>query len=472
MNLDGLCYKCMQFGNSGGVCTYCGSAAVGAQSVAYALPVGTILHGSYLIGSMLGAGGFGITYIALHLPTNRRVCVKEFLPTDFAMREPGKTHVTDNADNDGFARTKKSFLREARTIYQLRGYAGVVSVEKMFEENNTAYYVMEYLDGCDLKRYLKNAGGRLPVEELDRLLAPVFDSLSFIHSQGIVHRDISPDNIFVCRDGSVKLIDFGAAFAAARERSQSMALFVKRGYAPVEQYMTAGNTGPWTDEYAFACTIYHCLTGRVPPEAPERNYADALVPPSALGVDISPMTERALLQAMSVHAQDRFSTINAFRKAYYFNGFVPVLAQKPTFSMRWRSFWDRVRGKLGIGPKTAMTSPQPLLPQGSRRLALACVSGVFKGSLFPLAETAVCLGRDPVNCGIVFPPETLGVSRVHCAVCANPSSRLVTVQDLGSRFGTQIMNGTVLSSGQSGDLPVGTGFALGNEWFTVTEMED
>lgn len=487
MNVEGLCYKCMQFGNSGGVCSYCGAPAVVSQSVSNALPVGTILHGSYLLGSVLGAGGFGITYIALHIPSGRRVAVKEFLPVDFAARAPGGTQVQDVTRGQDFQRAKKSFLREARTIYQLRGYAGIVRVEKLFEENNTAYYVMEYLDGSDLKHVLRERGGRLSPEETGRLLAPVFDALAFIHTQGIVHRDISPDNIFICRDGTVKLIDFGAAYAAVRERSQSMQLFVKRGYAPVEQYMSAGQLGPWTDEYAFAATIYHCLTGVIPPDAPERNYQDALVPPSCCGVAIAPASEQALLTAMSVRAQDRYPSVAAFRSAYFGltlpvraagNGGMavasPVVAVRTPFVIRWRQFLTALASLFRSKAKTetALTQSGRTTEMRGKRLALMGVSGVYAGNVFPIGQQPVRFGREASNCSIIFPPGTPGVSRVHCEISNAYEQGGLLLQDLGASFGTHMVDGSVIAGGQSRLLHKGDGFAMGNEWFTVVETED
>ena len=218
--------------SSGGVCVHCGSRKGFAQEPAFALPAGSILHGRYLVGAVLGNGGFGITYIGYDLKEDPRVAIKEYLPTGMANRYPGTTTVSVYHTSQEFHYGLKKFLEEARVIYKYRAYGNIISVYALFEENNTAYYVMEYLDGCDLKQYMARRGGALPFEEALRLLLPVFDALEISHKDGLIHRDISPDNIYVCSNLQVKLLDFGAARVSLMERSKSLSVIFKRGYAP------------------------------------------------------------------------------------------------------------------------------------------------------------------------------------------------------------------------------------------------
>ena len=313
--IDHICLKCMQPGLSGGVCGHCGTRSGFQQEPAFALPAGSILHGRYLVGAVLGNGGFGITYIGYDLKEDRRVAIKEFLPTGMANRYPGTTTVSVYHTSQEFQYGLKKFLEEARVIYKYRTHANIISVSALFEENNTAYYVMEYLEGCDLKQYLNQKGGVLPFEETLRLLLPVFDALTAIHKDGLIHRDISPDNIYICSNRQVKLLDFGAARVALMEKSKSLSVILKRGYAPAEQYQTNGNQGPWTDVYALGATFYRCITGKLPPEATERLMTDTLVPPGHLLKDVPPAANEALLRALAVKAGNRLQNAAQFKAA-------------------------------------------------------------------------------------------------------------------------------------------------------------
>ncbi len=314
-DIEHICLKCMQPGLTGGICGHCGTKADFTQEPAFALPAGSILHGRYLVGAVLGNGGFGITYIGYDLKEDRRVAIKEYLPNGMASRYPGTTTVSVYHTSQEFHYGLNKFLEEARVIYKYGAHSNIISVYALFEENNTAYYVMEYLEGCDLKRYLAKRGGILPYEEALRLLLPVFDALETIHKDGLIHRDISPDNIYVCGNRQVKLLDFGAARVALMERSKSLSVILKRGYAPPEQYQTNGNQGPWTDVYALAATLYQCVTGKLPPEATERLMTDTLIPPSRLAQGLPPAANEAMLRALSVKAVNRYQSAGQFKAA-------------------------------------------------------------------------------------------------------------------------------------------------------------
>lgn len=316
MDFNRLCLWCMHETLENGVCGHCGMRPGWTQDPPYALPAGTILHGRYLVGRVLGHGGFGITYLAEDLQVERTVAVKEYLPNGLCARQAGSTRVESSEEED-FQYGLKSFLEEAQTIYQLQHIPGIISVEKLYEENGTAYYTMEFLDGGDLRHRLDSAGGKLPWQEVLGLLHPVFTALEQVHRMGVTHRDISPDNIFLCRDGSVKLLDFGAARSMLQERSQSVDVILKRGYAPEEQYYTRGRQGPWTDVYALGCTVYHCMTGQVPPEATERAHKDECRPAAELCPGLPEQVNQALKKAMAVEASLRFPNVAEFRCALY-----------------------------------------------------------------------------------------------------------------------------------------------------------
>lgn len=245
-----LCYNCFQNRPAeSGACPHCGFDPAAARHYPLALPCGSILAGQYLVGRALGQGGFGITYAARDLKAQTSVAIKEYFPEGLAVRTAGTTRVLSGGpqQEESFAYGKGKFLEEARTLARFNEHPGIVSVRSYFEENGTGYFAMERLDGVSLLQYLRDAGGRLPWEAACDLLLPVFDALDTVHAAGIIHRDISPDNIFICREGSVKLLDFGAARYVFGEKSQSLSVILKHGYAPVEQYSRRGRQGPWTD---------------------------------------------------------------------------------------------------------------------------------------------------------------------------------------------------------------------------------
>ena len=258
-----------------GICPNCGyDMRVGSES--HVLPAGTVLQGQYLVGKVLGQGGFGITYMGWDVRLNTSVAIKEYYPNGMVMRDcTYSLRVTNCVDISStlFEGNRKRFLREARSLAQLSHIPEVVHVRNFFEENNTAYIIMEYLSGRTLKDYVRGLHRTLTLQETFKILQPVMRGLSKVHGHGIVHRDISPDNIMLTRENGVKLLDFGAVrdvreAGVDKELTKSTETILKQGYAPMEQYQKKGTLGPWTDVYALCATIYWCLTGSVPPDAP------------------------------------------------------------------------------------------------------------------------------------------------------------------------------------------------------------
>lgn len=279
-----------------------------------ALPGGTILAGQYIIDKALGQGGFGITYRATDHKTNERVAVKEFFPDTLAYREMTTVISYPGERSENFVYGKESFLQEARTLAEFIGNENIVRIHSYFEENGTAYFVMDYIEGKSFDEYLKERGGKISVEEAKSILIPVMDALNAVHGKGIVHRDVTPDNIYITDDGTVKLLDFGAARYSLGDKSRSLDVILKHGFAPKEQYTRRGKQGPFTDIYSLAATFYFAITGKRPPDSVDRLDVDDLIPPSNLGVDITDYQEKAILQALSVQPADRFETMAVFKK--------------------------------------------------------------------------------------------------------------------------------------------------------------
>ena len=281
-----------------------------------ALPWNTILAGQYLIENVLGQGGFGITYLAMDHKNRRKVAIKEFFPEGLATRM-GKTTVRPftGERGDNFEYGRECFLQEAETMAQFNGCKGIVCVHTYFEEYGTAYYVMDYIEGVSLDAYMKSHGGRLAVDEAKALLFPVMEALAVVHSKGVVHRDVAPDNILVSNNGNVKLLDFGAARYSLGDRSRSLDVVLKHGYAPKEQYTRRSRQGPYTDVYALGATFYYVITGKCPPDSIERIDDDRLIPPSALGINISRRDEEVLLTALRINSDDRYPNMIEFMNA-------------------------------------------------------------------------------------------------------------------------------------------------------------
>ena len=311
---DRLCLACLRERGAAGGCPACGFDEGAVVSSPLHLPPRTILHGQYLVGRALGQGGFGITYLAWDLALEMPVAIKEFLPTDFASRASAQLSVTPYGE-DGAANFDlglEAFEGEARTLARCRTLDGVVEVFNYFRENGTGYIVMHYLHGRTLREHLRARGAPLPYGEAAEIVRPVLEALREVHRLGLVHRDISPDNIYICDTGRVCLLDFGAARNAVRDRSKSLSVQFKVGYTPEEQYRRHGAQGPWTDIYAAAATFYRALTGLTPQPSLDRLSLDQLRPPGALGVAMPRRAEQALMRALAVHAGRRYRTIDEF----------------------------------------------------------------------------------------------------------------------------------------------------------------
>lgn len=319
MNYNNLCPHCMRdLGeNRRLICPYCGYDFKKTTEITHHLRPFTILCGKYLIGDVLGEGGFGITYIGFDLNLEIKTAIKEFYPNGYCSRESRTTtKVTSyqGSNAEVYEKWRQNFVREAKILAKFSHLPGIVDVKDFFQENNTAYIVMEYLEGVTLKSYIKQQGGKLPVDQVIAALELPMLSLAQMHKAGLIHRDISPDNIMLTANGDMKLLDFGAARDYATEDQKSLSVMLKPGYAPEEQYRTKGKQGPWSDVYAFAATVYKCITGVTPIESMERLRQDDLKKPSELGVNISAQTEAALLKGMSVFAENRYQSMEELHR--------------------------------------------------------------------------------------------------------------------------------------------------------------
>lgn len=317
--IKNYCPYCMMPVPEGESCSVCRLTSGSYIPSPHHLPPGTILMDRYLVGRVLGEGGFGITYIGRDLRLELKVAIKEYYPVDRATRNASASLEVTNfigPSAKSFERGKRKFLDEAQVMARMDKQQVIVSVRDFFEINNTAYIVMEYVEGITFRELVKKKGGKIRPEELFPMLEPLFEALSIMHKNGLIHRDISPDNLML-EDGRVRLLDFGCAREASRG-TETMTIALKHGYAPIEQYQQKGQ-GPWTDLYALSATIYYCLTGKVPPQALDRIAEDELLIPSKLGVELSVEQEKALLKGMRLQPNRRYASAQEMWSALYVN---------------------------------------------------------------------------------------------------------------------------------------------------------
>ena len=318
------CNNCMRQIEGKSKCEFCGYSG-GDEIPAHHLLPGTVLLGRYVVGNALGEGGFGITYIGRDIKLDMRIAIKEYFPYGYATRfNSASENVTETkaGKNGIFDKGRQNFLKEARILGRFSGDKSIVDVRDFFEANNTAYIVMEFVDGITLRQYLKK-NGRLRFADICTMITPLCSALGRIHRDGLIHRDISPDNIMILKDGSLKLMDFGSARYYDFGAERSLSVMLKPGYAPEEQYRTKGNQGPWTDIYAICATIYRSITGMTPEDSVERVYSDNLKLPSKLGVRITPNQEAVLLKGLAVYQQERYKSIDEFLGAL-----TPVISEE------------------------------------------------------------------------------------------------------------------------------------------------
>lgn len=281
--------------------------------------------GRYVIQEVLGQGGFGITYLGIDKLYGNKVAIKEYYPQEIAMRKAqyeDVVTVTSIEEKNNYDKGKKRFLDEAQVMARFNKNEGIVKILDFFEANNTAYIVMEYLEGITLKQYLGKYGV-IQFRNLIEMMRPLLEALIEIHSQGLIHRDISPDNIMAQHNGKVKLMDFGAARDYIESGNKSLSVILKPGYAPPEQYQTHGVQGPWTDIYALCATIYKCLTGITPPDAIARVMDDKFKGPDQLDGKLSPDIKKILWKGMNIFPEERYQDIVEFGEDVYDALFIP-----------------------------------------------------------------------------------------------------------------------------------------------------
>ena len=407
-----LCPKCFSEGFSG-QCTRCGYIA--EQLDPSVLRCYTVLHNRYMIGAPIGVGGFGITYAALDLQTKSRKAIKEFYPGGIAQRKGATGSIYIHSGySQAYNHSLERFTDEARVLHSFAGVRSIVRVDDFFAENNTAYIVMEFLTGKTLKKDYLQTPGMYPFDRAQGIFYQIAEALEHVHRKGLLHRDISPDNIIVDEVGNAKLIDFGAARSFLNQRN--LTVVMKKGYAPIEQYSSNGKQGEYTDIYALGCTIYTVLSGQRIPDAPSRIEGNPIVPLQQIRVDIPEGFAKAINKSMEIYPKDRFQHIGEF-----------VAAAKST-SVN--------------APQQQLKAQVPAVtpPRHNNVCNIRILSGPLKGNGVEfLADKEFIVGRTNASGTIQIPLSY--ISKQHLHIMYNSAKKRFIVWDGGSTNGTFFLNG-------------------------------
>ncbi len=389
MDFTHICPNCYMEAYYNGVCRKCGYTH--EERSDRALPLFSLLADRYLIGKVIGAGGFGITYKGLDIQTNTVCAVKEYIPMNVALRPRGSCNVmpADASQKSYFLHGQERFTEEAVMLRRLSHISEIVNITDQFSENGTSYFVMEYLDGQNLKQYYREQRGKgkmIPYEFCRRIMIGIGNALNELHTScKIFHRDISPENIFITSDGGVKLIDFGNAKHCTKEESQNISVVLKPGFAPPEQYSSKGVQGPWTDIYSLACTFYLIAGGEAVPSAPDR----------LSGVGYKPLYElNSLVTRQVSDAIDRALQLN--------------------YKQRTKNISDLIR-VFGAVAQSASAAPAPKPSYSENKTPyLKVISGDCSGSIWALPyDTEISVGRIGGKCQAAVSKKAQ-VSGTHC----------------------------------------------------------
>lgn len=311
-----LCMGCMEnIEDHVTTCPYCGYDETTLRQESYYLDPGTVVGGKYIVGRVMGYAGYTVTYLGMDAEQNRKVMIKEYLPSDFSTRSEGEKEVTIYSGDalEQFEQGLTTFLNEANRIQHLENVPGIAKVYDCVAENDTGYVISEYLEGQTLKEVLDSGRVFAPQEAKD-FIAQILEGLRLVHPLNVIHCDIAPETIMITNTGEIKLLDFGATRYVTTANSKSLAIILKQGYAPEEQYRSRGERGPWTDVYALAAVMYRMITGNVPDESVDRALMDELKEPSKLGISIPKNIENAMMNALNVYQKDRTPSAEVFLK--------------------------------------------------------------------------------------------------------------------------------------------------------------
>lgn len=379
-------------------CPYCGFSRDLYRHDPITLDQGSVLDKRYLIGGVIGKGGFGITYLAYDLKLDTKIAVKEYYPMGLAIRNPGsmKVSVSNKDSEQSFRSGAEKFYNEAKVVAKFNGNPNIVSVHDFFYENDTVYFTMGYLQGETLKSYLKRSG--ITEGQAVRVMQDISNALIASHSMNILHRDVSPDNIMLCDDGTIKLLDFGAARQVMAEQSQSLSVILKQGFAPLEQYQKRGRQGPWTDIYALGATIYNALTGVSIDDPMTRLEDDREFESNIHGINDN--LWQIIRKCMMVRIEDRYQDIFELKKDLNNVGIEP----EPFVDVEIDMQMPEIETAKAFNPRANDENATELLEESSGSLAdnrtVAMAPEAAHSYVMPMAETKPEPSFEPVRPGL------------------------------------------------------------------------
>lgn len=439
------CARCFKEIGAEARCPLCGFELDAEQKRRFekkALPVMHSLARKYELGEMLGAGGFGITYLACDVAGGKLYAVKEFFPAEHCDRA-ADGRVIPRRREETFEKSVRHFYDEAKTLYALGDCPSAAKVEGFFRSNNTAYIVMEYVRGETLKKHIVRCGGSIPYNQAKYVVLQIALALSEIHALGIVHSDISPSNIIIEPSGDVKLVDFGASKSFLSNDGERRTIQLKPGFAPPEQYTGSSlKLGPWTDIYALACTFYYAVTGRLPPPSQDRKPGTYVTPMALYVPEVEPHVEKAINRAMELDYQKRYKNADEFIADFtdyarqenvtdlhgVEDGAVNGGSRETVFAKLKKAVMTR--RVANVGQETT-----------SKEAYVEIVKGFNVGTRLKLESGRLYLiGRQPDICDLIVSKSNV-ISRIHCAVRFDADKGAVTICDKSS-------NGIMLGDGR------------------------
>ncbi|MBQ6381284.1 MAG: protein kinase [Clostridia bacterium] len=466
-----FCPNCFEKTSPGiNICPKCGYDTSQKQKEGR-LPFGTMLNDQFVIGCSIGQGGFGITYKAYDTFNDRIVAVKEYMPSEYAHRE--KLSIVPNEEPTRakriFENGKTNYIAEIKTLYKFRDERNIVEIIQHFTENNTVYLIMEFLDGHNLKAAMSQKGGRIDIAKARDIIYDIAKILEKVHKEGILHRDISPENIFIVNKKNVeevKLIDFGAAKSYVETAEKDNSVFLKPGFAPPEQYSSKGNQGPWTDVYALAATLYYIVSGISVQDAKKRMENDMVKPLCEVVGNVSINMSKAVEKAMQLDYKYRTQNCTEFlndldRAGWTMIGGDPRVKKPPVSKPTTKPL------SPPTPPKPSVTPARPPYQSNLVCNVVAKNSQINQSITFQPGNTIV-IGRFSNDCNFV-PYNDTHISRRHCYITYNMDTNLFYVTDVSSN-GTFRMSGQQLVKNQKEVFRPGESFFLAQYNNIITLM--
>lgn len=443
------CINCFEPLNAIERCVRCGFNNEPGKVPQGALPAFTFVNNRYLLGRVLGKGGFGITYIAKDVANNRICAIKEYMPSEYAARNDSEFSVYPLSDSKArfvFEHGKEKFIDEAKTLLKLGNNPVVVDILDYFTQYNTAYLVMEYLDGKDLRKMARENNGRLDIETIKSVFVTVASSLMEIHKMNILHRDLSPENIIITKNRRIVLIDFGAARNYVSCQNKGMSILLKPGFAPPEQYTSNGVQGPWSDVYSLCATYYNLASGKPLVDALFRYRGERQPTLYSLDCGVPRAVSDVIEKGMELDYKKRYKDFKQL-----LDDLEPIDSVK-----------SRERPQSPQQVKIQAQTGSPKVPTGTSASVVPTVSflsgdTVISQSVVPRSDI-LKIGRSKYGSNLVLEHDT-NISRIHCFVRFDERSKTFFLSDISAN-GTYFEDGRRLEKSREYPIESGTRFYL------------